>query len=139
MFTSGPTRSRCFALPMVRSRPGTARPTTQQQRVRERGLTRLEQLDFAALLRIVDRKWFELAQTANLPREGRDWVREPQSVRNRWAHASKEKEAVGDTYRYSPGSRNSAVVACWCTAVLGHVRPCRCGSSSPSGVRMGRS
>ena len=72
---------------------------SQQQRVRERGLTKLEQLDFAALLRIVDRNWFELAQTANLPREGREWTRELQNVRNRWAHASTEQEAVEDTYR----------------------------------------
>ena len=72
---------------------------TQRQRVRERRLTKLEQLDFATLLRIVDRNWFELAQTANLPREGRDWARELQNVRNRWAHASTEQEAVEDTYR----------------------------------------
>ena len=72
---------------------------TQRQRVRERGLTKLEQLDLAALLRIVDRNWFELAQTTNLPREGRDWARELQNVRNRWAHASTEQEAVEDTYR----------------------------------------
>ena len=67
--------------------------------MRERGLTKLEQLDFAALLRIADRNWFELAQAANLPREGRDWIRELQNVRNRWAHASTEQEAVEDTYR----------------------------------------
>lgn len=56
---------------------------TQRQRVRERGLTMLEQLDFAALLRIVDRNWFDLAHAANLPREGRGWIRELQNVRNR--------------------------------------------------------
>ena len=72
---------------------------TQQQRVRDQGLTRLDQLDFAALLRIVDRNWFELSQTANLPREGRDWVRELQSVRNRWAHASAEEEVAEDVFR----------------------------------------
>ncbi len=72
---------------------------SQQQRVRDRGLTRLNQLDFAALLRIVDRNWFELSQTANLPREGRNWVRELQSVRNRWAHASAEEEASEDVFR----------------------------------------
>ena len=71
----------------------------QQQRVRERGHSRLDQLDFAALVRIVDRNWFELSQTANLPREGRDWVRELQSVRNRWAHASAEQEASEDVFR----------------------------------------
>ena len=71
----------------------------QQRRVRERGLTKLEQLDFAALLRIVDRNWFELSQTAKPPREGRDWIRELQTVRNRWAHASAEQEASEDIFR----------------------------------------
>ena len=54
----------------------------QQQRVRERGLTRLDQLDLAALLRIVEKNWSELSQTANVPREGRNWVRELQTVRS---------------------------------------------------------
>ena len=72
---------------------------SQQQRVRVRGLMRLNQLDFAALLRIVDRNWFELSQTANLPREGRNWVRELQSVRNRWAHESAEEEVLEDVFR----------------------------------------
>ena len=72
---------------------------TQQRWVRERGLTRLDQLDLAALLRIINRNWSELARTANLPREGQDWAREFQNVRNKWAHASTEQEAVEDTYR----------------------------------------
>ena len=71
----------------------------QQQWVRERGHSRLDQLDFAALQRIVDRNWFELSQTADLPREGRNWVRELQSVRNRWAHASAEEEVSEDVFR----------------------------------------
>ena len=71
----------------------------QQQRVRERGLTRLAQLDLAALLRIVEKNWSELSQTANVPREGRDWVRELQTVRNKWAHASAEQDASDDDYR----------------------------------------
>ena len=72
---------------------------SQQQRVQERGLTELDQLDIAALLRVIDRNWYELSRMANLPREGRDWVRELQSVRNRWAHASAEQEASEDVFR----------------------------------------
>ncbi len=71
----------------------------QQQRVRERNLTRLDQLDFAALLRIIDQNWFELSQVAQLPREGRDWVRELKTVRNKWAHASAEQDASEDIFR----------------------------------------
>ena len=35
----------------------------QQRTVEERGLTRLEQLDLAALLRILDQNWYELSHT----------------------------------------------------------------------------
>ncbi len=54
----------------------------QQRTVEERGIARLEQLDLAALPRVLDRNWRELSQIYALPREGRDWVRELQSVRN---------------------------------------------------------
>ena len=71
----------------------------QQRMVRERGLTTLEQLDFAALLRVLDQNWCELSQVLNLPREGRTWVRELQTVRNRWAHLSAQTTAADDIYR----------------------------------------
>ena len=71
----------------------------QQRTVEERGLTRLEQLDFAALLRILDQNWYELSQALNLPREGRTWVRELQTVRNRWAHLSASPVRSDDLYR----------------------------------------
>ena len=35
----------------------------QQRTVRERGFTTLEQLDFAALLRVLDQNWYELSQS----------------------------------------------------------------------------
>ena len=71
----------------------------QQRTVRERGLTALEQLDFAALLRILDQNWYELSQSLNLPREGRTWIKELQSVRNRWAHLSAAPVPDEDLYR----------------------------------------
>ena len=71
----------------------------QQRTVEERGLTRLEQLDFAALLRILDQNWYELSQALDLPREGRTWVRELQAVRNRGAHLSASPVRAEDLYR----------------------------------------
>jgi hypothetical protein len=63
------------------------RLTTQQQRmVQGRRLNNLQQLDFAALLRVFDQNWFDLANALTLPPVGRAWVRELQDVRNRWAH-----------------------------------------------------
>ena len=72
----------------------------QQQRiVVERNHTKLQQLDFAALLRVLDQNWYELSNTLGLPREGRNWVKELQTVRNRWAHLSTEDVAASEVYR----------------------------------------
>lgn len=71
----------------------------QQRMVRERGLSTLDQLDFAALLRVLDQNWYELSQALNLPREGRNWVKELQTVRNKWAHLSAQTVAASEIYR----------------------------------------
>lgn len=76
------------------------RLTFQQQRtVQERGFTALSQLDLAALLRVMDQNWYELSQALRLPREGRGWVRELQTVRNKWAHLSGQALPPSEDYR----------------------------------------
>ena len=72
---------------------------TQQRIISEQGHTTLQQLDFAALLRVFYQNWFELSKPLNLPNEGRYWVRELQSVRNRWAHLSASTVPAVDIYR----------------------------------------
>ena len=71
----------------------------QQRMVQERGVRTLDQLDFAALLRVFDRNWYELSQALSLPREGRNWARELQTVRNKWAHLSAQTMPASDVYR----------------------------------------
>ena len=72
----------------------------QQQRiVAERSHAKLQQLDFAALLRVLDQNWYELSNRLGLPREGRNWIKELQTVRNRWAHLSTEEVAASEIYR----------------------------------------
>lgn len=71
----------------------------QQRMVQERKLTTLRQLDFAALLRVLDQNWNDLSQMLNLPREGRTWVKELQTVRNNWAHPSGQAMPADDIYR----------------------------------------
>lgn len=73
----------------------------QQRTVQERRITALEQLDLAALLRILDQNWHELSPMINLPREGRTLVRELQAVRNRWAHLAATPVSAEDLYRDS--------------------------------------
>ena len=63
----------------------------QQQRLaQERNFRALRDLDFAALLRVLDQNWFELSSSRSLPKEGRNWVKELQTVRNKWAHLSSQ-------------------------------------------------
>ena len=74
----------------------------QQQRVlHERNHTSLQQLDLAALLRVLDQNWYDLQPRLNLSRDGRNWVKELQSVRNRWAHLSGNAISAADLYRDS--------------------------------------
>ena len=73
----------------------------QQRTIQERGITTLEQLDLAALLRVLDQNWHELSPVLHLPREGRTLVRELQVVRNRWAHLAATPVAAEDLYRDS--------------------------------------
>lgn len=71
----------------------------QQRLVREKGVCDLKQLDLAALVRIVDQNWYQLSRALQLPHEGRSWIKELQSIRNRWAHLSSETDSASDQYR----------------------------------------
>lgn len=54
------------------------RLTFQQQRsVEDRRIATLTALDFAALLRVLDQNWHEIAAVHRLPREARTWLKEP--------------------------------------------------------------
>ena len=76
------------------------RLTFQQQRiVNEQGFSELLHLDFAALLRIIDQNWNDLCVSLKMPREGRSWVKELQTVRNKWAHIGSEAMTASEIYR----------------------------------------
>ena len=71
----------------------------QQRTARERCFDNLQQLEFAALLQILDRNWFPLSEKGRLPREARSWVNELRAVRNKWAHSSAEPIPASETHR----------------------------------------
>lgn len=72
----------------------------QQQRVLgEKNIASLRELDFAALLRILDQNWYDLSAKITLPREARNWVKELQTVRNKWAHMSADETPASEAYR----------------------------------------
>ncbi len=58
----------------------------QRAAVDENRWTRLEDLDTAALLRVVDRNWELFRQRSLVGYETRNWLKEASSVRNRWAY-----------------------------------------------------
>ncbi len=77
-----------------------AQLTYQQQRIAdEKGITSLNELDLAALLRVLDQNWREINQTKRLPLEARNWLKESQNIRNRWAHLPPGGLDHADVYR----------------------------------------
>ena len=48
---------------------------------------------------MLDQNWFDLSNMLRLPREGRTWVKELQTVRNKWAHLSSETMPPSEVYR----------------------------------------
>lgn len=71
----------------------------QQRHAQERGYRVLCDLDFAALLRVLDQNWFELSSELSFPKEARNWVKELQTVRNKWAHQSTKDVPTSEIYR----------------------------------------
>lgn len=47
----------------------------------------INQLDLSGLLRIADQNWYEISNLLNVNKDARHWLKEAQSIRNRWAHA----------------------------------------------------
>ena len=71
----------------------------QQQRVNTRGIDSLDDLDLAALLRILDQNWYQISQVKKFSQQERHYVKEMQSIRNRWAHIDAKGMEADDTYR----------------------------------------
>jgi superfamily II DNA or RNA helicase len=71
----------------------------QQRMVTEKRLQSLTDLDFAALLRVLDQNWHELTLQYNMPREARNWIKEMQSVRNKWSHLAAQDLPPSERYR----------------------------------------
>ncbi len=72
----------------------------QQQRfVEQRRDHSLASLDLAALLRVFDQNWYAIEETEKLTHEVRNYLKEMQTIRNRWAHATAAEFPDEDIYR----------------------------------------
>lgn len=76
------------------------RLSIQQQRlVNERRVVSLSGLDLAGLLRVFDQNWNPLGYRLNLDQQARNWLKEAQGIRNRWAHLPPGGLRSEDSYR----------------------------------------
>lgn len=71
----------------------------QQRRIQEERIQTLAGLDLAAVLRIFDQNWNELASVERLPLEARSWLKELQGAYNRWAHIPSGGLNLKDSFR----------------------------------------
>ena len=71
----------------------------QRRRMGQSGIASLEALDLAALLRVLDQNWYQISNKLGLTLESRHFVKEMQTIRNRWAHATTEGFPLDDVYR----------------------------------------
>ena len=62
----------------------------QRRHMEQRNVGSLVALDLAALLRVLDQNWYQISTSLDLTSEARHFVKEMQTVRNRWAHATTE-------------------------------------------------
>ena len=66
----------------------------QEQYVIQKGITKLSELDLAALLRVLDKNWYELSWKVSFPNDAKHLMRKIISIRNKWAHISVEETAT---------------------------------------------
>jgi ATP-dependent helicase HepA len=59
----------------------------------------LTSFDMAALLRVLDQNWYLLKVKENYPVEAKHYLKEMQTIRNRWAHVTTNGFAFDDLYR----------------------------------------
>ena len=71
----------------------------QQSLVSERRVESLAGLDLAGLLRVLDQNWSSLGYRLRLDQQTRNWLKEAQAIRNRWAHLPPGGLRSEDAYR----------------------------------------
>lgn len=57
----------------------------QRELIEKKGLSKLEELDLAALLRVANKSWYTMRGYAYLPTSERECIRDMIGVRNNWA------------------------------------------------------
>lgn len=71
----------------------------QAQRVESENITQLGRLDLAGLLRILERNWYHISQKKKISAQDKHYVKEMQTIRNRWAHNDMHGLGRDEIYR----------------------------------------
>ncbi len=71
----------------------------QTQLIDSRQINSLDKMDLAALLRIVDGNWYTLADKNPLGYDAKNYLKELQSIRNKWAHLDGNGASEDDAFR----------------------------------------
>jgi len=71
----------------------------QRQRVERENITRLDQLDLAALVRIMDKNWYQISSAKKLTMHERHYVKDMMNIRNRWSHENTQGFESDEIYR----------------------------------------
>lgn len=72
---------------------------SQQNRLKKSEVPSLEELDLAALLRVIDQNWYQFSNTQGFTSEDRHYVKEMMTIRNRWAHIDSQPRHRDDIFR----------------------------------------
>ncbi len=71
----------------------------QAQRVERENIAQLGRLDLAALLRVLEKNWYHISQKKKISSRDKHYVKEMQTIRNRWSHNDMHGLERGQIYR----------------------------------------
>jgi ERCC4-related helicase len=71
----------------------------QLEKVQYKSVGDFAAFDLASLLKILDSNWYELQNYISFSKEDRNFIKEMQTIRNRWAHQNSEVYPPEDIYR----------------------------------------
>lgn len=71
----------------------------QKERVEHYGINSIEQFDLATILRILDKNWYSFVEQFPWDQQVRNYIKEVQTIRNKWAHKDSCVILPEDVYR----------------------------------------
>jgi superfamily II DNA or RNA helicase len=71
----------------------------QKERVERYGINSIEQFDLASLLRILDKNWYSFVEQYSWEPQVRNYIKEVQTIRNKWAHIDSCEVLPENAYR----------------------------------------